>query len=66
MCAKDIVDGRACQSLKNYFCAFSNKIFMKAILRYSNKCLKFKVPKMPKIKDANHFMKDKIPITNNK
>ena len=30
------------------------------------KCLKFKVPKMPKIKDANHFMKDKIPKTNNK
>jgi len=48
------------QSLKNYFCAFINKIFMKAILRYSNKCLKFK---MPKVKDINRFIKDLIPKT---
>ena len=58
MCATDIVDGKACQSLKNFICPFSNKIFSKAILRCSNKCLKFKVPKMPKIKDVNHFIKD--------
>jgi len=47
--------------LKNDFYTFSVRIFFSATITCSKKCLKFKVPKMPKVKDDNHFIKDRIP-----
>jgi hypothetical protein len=34
---------------------FLRQIIFSGDKSYSKKCLKFKVPKMPKVKDVNHF-----------
>jgi hypothetical protein len=39
----------------NFFGDFCGNVVLYAILSYSTKCLKFEMPKMPKVKDDNHF-----------
>jgi hypothetical protein len=40
---------------------FLREIILSGVKNCFKKCPKFKVPKMPKVKDFNHFITDSMP-----